>query len=364
MLGHTSMTRGQASPMRITKDSALTKTRLCKFFSEGCCSRGDHCTYAHGLDDLQPVPNFSCTKMCPAVKASGACNDPICKYAHSKEQIHNRGAKIAHGRLCKAMIHTHMWMDSRGNRLLIDLDSILHTETAQCPVSMADVTGACSKESTYFPSSSSSSSSSLDIISGVTVDSESTTLKQHEFGSSSLSFEIEQEAARHNECNRPAASYRPLQFNTTLMPIPRLGDMELQSTAFVEAASLNVTCKPVSKRLHDDSEPCKFHLAGMCKRGARCKFAHDAAIPVPSTHCIRADATPSPTEEHENCECNLARTTLGPNCNHTEQCDKRTSQLVVKNTFFSVEPVSAGIRRCCSAPAILAETECNQRVAP
>ena len=40
--------------VRILQEPAPTfKTVLCKYFEQGHCSRGDDCTYAHGLEDLQ-----------------------------------------------------------------------------------------------------------------------------------------------------------------------------------------------------------------------------------------------------------------------------------------------------------------------
>ena len=39
----------------------LQKTVLCRFWLSSGCSRGDECTYAHGLDQLRPVPRHFAT---------------------------------------------------------------------------------------------------------------------------------------------------------------------------------------------------------------------------------------------------------------------------------------------------------------
>jgi len=66
------------------KPSVLNKTKLCRFFAKGHCTRGAHCTYAHDAGQLQLKPDLTCTKLCP-LKAR--CTDPACKFAHRQGEL-------------------------------------------------------------------------------------------------------------------------------------------------------------------------------------------------------------------------------------------------------------------------------------
>lgn len=63
------------------------KTRLCTFNQVGLCNRGSDCTFAHGKDELRPVPDLFKTKLCPAVMRRERCQDPMCTYAHDKTEL-------------------------------------------------------------------------------------------------------------------------------------------------------------------------------------------------------------------------------------------------------------------------------------
>eukprot|EP00428_Durinskia_dybowskii_P058475 CAMPEP_0170315284 /NCGR_PEP_ID=MMETSP0116_2-20130129/58237_1 /TAXON_ID=400756 /ORGANISM="Durinskia baltica, Strain CSIRO CS-38" /LENGTH=138 /DNA_ID=CAMNT_0010567777 /DNA_START=73 /DNA_END=486 /DNA_ORIENTATION=+ len=45
-------------------DAALSKTKLCKFFSAGRCKHGKACQFAHGEHQLRPQPDFFRTQLC------------------------------------------------------------------------------------------------------------------------------------------------------------------------------------------------------------------------------------------------------------------------------------------------------------
>jgi len=63
------------------------KTKMCKFHLLGACSRGSFCAFAHTQDELESLPDLSCTKMCRALAGGGFCRDPACRYAHSAEEL-------------------------------------------------------------------------------------------------------------------------------------------------------------------------------------------------------------------------------------------------------------------------------------
>jgi len=66
--------------------SIFAKTTLCRFHHVGLCRRGRACQWAHGLSELRQAPNLHNTKMCPAFRRSGICSNPVCGFAHSKDE--------------------------------------------------------------------------------------------------------------------------------------------------------------------------------------------------------------------------------------------------------------------------------------
>lgn len=76
-------TLAAASPLFI-------KTKLCKFFAAGVCSRGAGCRFAHGQGDLSELPDFRNTQFCPSVLLYGVCEAQNCTFAHSKGELRPR----------------------------------------------------------------------------------------------------------------------------------------------------------------------------------------------------------------------------------------------------------------------------------
>lgn len=64
------------------------KTKLCFFFEDGYCARGDTCSFAHGEDELRGVPDLTRTKMCPSLVKHGRCHKgSACKFAHAWDEL-------------------------------------------------------------------------------------------------------------------------------------------------------------------------------------------------------------------------------------------------------------------------------------
>lgn len=63
------------------------KTKFCKFYQEGKCLRGKSCLFAHADQELAPLPDFSCTSLCPVLLKTGSCNKSGCKFAHSEMEL-------------------------------------------------------------------------------------------------------------------------------------------------------------------------------------------------------------------------------------------------------------------------------------
>lgn len=64
----------------------LQKTRLCVFHSQGLCTKGNKCSFAHGEEELASQPNLSNTRLCEDFQ-NGKCTNPNCTYAHEKTDL-------------------------------------------------------------------------------------------------------------------------------------------------------------------------------------------------------------------------------------------------------------------------------------
>lgn len=69
-------------------DQLLGKTKLCKFFSRGHCTRGKACTFAHGRKELRAAPDLFKTELCFEFMTSGMCHrSESCQYAHGEQDL-------------------------------------------------------------------------------------------------------------------------------------------------------------------------------------------------------------------------------------------------------------------------------------
>jgi len=82
--------------------NALYKTRTCTAYEIGVCSRGASCDFAHGVAELRPMPDWSCTKICSVLLQAGACHNATCKYAHSEKELKTRKQAVTAARCSKS----------------------------------------------------------------------------------------------------------------------------------------------------------------------------------------------------------------------------------------------------------------------
>ncbi|CAK0819966.1 unnamed protein product [Prorocentrum cordatum] len=68
------------------------KTKLCKFFAVGACSKGSGCKFAHGAGELSELPDFTKTQLCSSFLFFRACTAPGCAFAHSPRELRPRAA--------------------------------------------------------------------------------------------------------------------------------------------------------------------------------------------------------------------------------------------------------------------------------
>jgi len=67
------------------------KTKMCRFHLLDMCSKGNDCPFAHTVEEMKPLPDLHCTKLCKALILTGECTDPQCTYAHSRGELRNSG---------------------------------------------------------------------------------------------------------------------------------------------------------------------------------------------------------------------------------------------------------------------------------
>jgi len=66
----------------------LRKTKLCSFFEENRCRKGENCAFAHGQMEMEVPPDLTKTSLCLAWKA-GTCESSAanCRFAHGKHDL-------------------------------------------------------------------------------------------------------------------------------------------------------------------------------------------------------------------------------------------------------------------------------------
>lgn len=67
--------------------SRCKKTKMCKFFLENACERGDRCGYAHSENEIVVLPDLRYTQLCPMAVDGKECTDPKCRYAHHQNEL-------------------------------------------------------------------------------------------------------------------------------------------------------------------------------------------------------------------------------------------------------------------------------------
>ncbi|CAE7776715.1 unnamed protein product, partial [Symbiodinium microadriaticum] len=80
------------------RPSQFSKTKLCRFQLLGICAKGLQCPFAHGEDELKPLPDLRCTKLCRQLLTEGQCTTPNCGYAHRREELRSAAPSKADGR--------------------------------------------------------------------------------------------------------------------------------------------------------------------------------------------------------------------------------------------------------------------------
>merc|ERR1711957_131593 len=112
--------------------------------------------YAHGREQLEPVPDLRCTKLCPL---RDQCCDPVCRFAHRRKHLRKldcirveqqQGADMSGGAVAQVdaqppCVHEHMCVElcttsSVGacwSDVTKDSDAEVRSESTGCDGSMS-----------------------------------------------------------------------------------------------------------------------------------------------------------------------------------------------------------------------------------
>mmetsp|Transcript_51748 Transcript_51748/g.93234 ORF Transcript_51748/g.93234 Transcript_51748/m.93234 type:complete len:155 (+) Transcript_51748:66-530(+) len=91
------------------KTPNLTHTRLCTFYPQGKCTRGEWCSFAHDPMHLKQLPDFHKTRFCQEFLKLGLCkNGSQCTFAHTRDEKRSGNA----GRKMPAMSMQESWAAS------------------------------------------------------------------------------------------------------------------------------------------------------------------------------------------------------------------------------------------------------------
>eukprot|EP00927_Polykrikos_kofoidii_P047861 TRINITY_DN42148_c0_g1_i1.p1 TRINITY_DN42148_c0_g1~~TRINITY_DN42148_c0_g1_i1.p1 ORF type:complete len:451 (+),score=88.55 TRINITY_DN42148_c0_g1_i1:82-1434(+) len=94
---------------RELRTTVFSRTKMCKFYLLGTCTKGDNCSFAHNSLDLEALPDLQRTKLCKTLINTGACNDESCMYAHNKQELRIVPGFCADGRIPPAVPNRRRW---------------------------------------------------------------------------------------------------------------------------------------------------------------------------------------------------------------------------------------------------------------
>jgi hypothetical protein len=62
------------------------KTKICPYFLQGNCLKGNKCSFAHTNEELRKAPNLQKTKLCHNFML-GKCQKSNCPFAHGDKEL-------------------------------------------------------------------------------------------------------------------------------------------------------------------------------------------------------------------------------------------------------------------------------------
>jgi len=83
--------------LTVQRRGKFYKTKMCKFYKTGACTRGDACVYAHSMCELQQLPDLHKSELCAQFAFSGSCEKGgACRFAHGTEELRRASEKKEH----------------------------------------------------------------------------------------------------------------------------------------------------------------------------------------------------------------------------------------------------------------------------
>jgi len=288
---------------------------MCSFYVRGMCTKGEDCNFAHGNQEMKPIPDLNCTRWCPVLLRQGYCsNRTTCTFAHRRQELRpfvSHKAEAAEG---------GKW-----------------DEVSPVP-SLGGSAGSVYTPSTYveqFTTTPGSSTDSARMVLASQADS-----RNSRFGLASEAFKV--------------GLYRQRPAGGTLIESTPVTDSDVQ-----------MPFRPSRRFAMGKTRMCRFNMQGNCRHKDKCRFAHEygelkssalgmglrAALwadrqkltlptPVAGTGKSAAQDGAAPVAKEVN--CNIGKYALA------------FFHISVKHTFLHVEPKSAhedqGLKRSSSAP--------------
>jgi len=73
------------------------KTKMCKFYQVGRCTRGYECIYAHSVEEMQKLPDLHKTELCTQFTFRGFCDHgDSCRFAHGSRDLQRASETKGH----------------------------------------------------------------------------------------------------------------------------------------------------------------------------------------------------------------------------------------------------------------------------
>jgi hypothetical protein len=110
--------------------AVFSKTKMCKFFILGQCTKGHECCFAHDNVELQLPPDLQRTKLCKTLINTGVCKDPNCSYAHNKVEL-----RVVPG--FNTNLHLKLAASQNANQLLEKAQNKQEGQQQACKISAA-----------------------------------------------------------------------------------------------------------------------------------------------------------------------------------------------------------------------------------
>jgi hypothetical protein len=253
--------------------AVLRKTKMCRFYGMGICTKGDQCAFAHSHSDLQQCPDLQKTQLCMAFERNGFCRDSsACKYAHGAHELRTACAKPEDdiARLADDVVAAF-----RQQQMQQGFGFPFGSQVSTNGMMQADAFGMPS-----FPAGMYSPD-----VAGYTHPMYTTT---DTISSDALVMEEFLKVLGNNLAfggggmmTKPSESEVPTRYQSTASSLSSdgastEGDASPQESSNVEDIPAENTPVRLPDEVYTKTKMCQFYPKGLCRKGAACGYAHDS----------------------------------------------------------------------------------------